>query len=112
MDYLPNVEKPHRTMMINVSRFVSIQNKLANAIKRWIENVLIPSVYQWHNYPEVAVNENSGEFYELYVIWNKFSLGIKSGKTWEDICPGMYDSFSRVRVSILPLLFRSRAIGS
>lgn len=111
MDYLPNVEKPHRTMMINVSRFVSIQNKLANAIKRWIENVLIPSVYQWHNYPEVAVNENSGEFYELHVIWNKFSLGIKSGKTWEDICPGMYDSFSRVRVCVENMSREAKEMG-
>lgn len=111
MDYLPNIEKPHRTMMINVSRFVSIQNKIANAIKLWMEDTLIPNVFQWHNYPEAANDENSGEFYKLKFVWNKYKLNYVSGKAWEDICPGMYDSFSRVRVCIENMSKEAKEMG-
>lgn len=98
MDFLPKVEKPHRTMMINVSRFVSVQNAFAIAIKLWMEETLLPQVLQWHNYPDAALQQNSGEFYKLKKVWDKFSLGCVSEKTWEEICPGLYDSLSSVRV--------------
>ena len=99
MDFLPNIEKPHRTMMINVSRFVSIQNDFANAIKRWMSDCLLPQVFQWHNYPESADNRNSGEFHELKSVWNSHCLELLSGKSWEEISPGLYDSLLLIRVT-------------
>lgn len=111
MDYLPNVEKPHRTMMINVSRFVSIQNGLAKEIKLWLEETFLPCIQQWHNIPEAADNPNSREFFYLKRVWEEFELASVSNKTWDEICPGLYDAVSKVRISAENMSKYAKTLG-
>jgi len=111
MDYIKLPIMPHRTMMINVSRFTLVQNQIADSIGIWLKEKLIPNIYQWHNYPDKADYANSGEFYKLKQVWNEFSLENVSGKRWEEICPDLYNSFSKVRVSVENMTFHAKELG-
>jgi hypothetical protein len=97
MDFC-NIANPHRTMMINVSRFVKIQEDIVKAMINWHKEILVPNLYQWHNYPETASDSNAGEIYSLKLVWDEFKLAEMSGRSWEEVCPGLYDSINKIRI--------------
>lgn len=99
MDFDPNVKSPHRTMMINVSRYVSVQNKMVEVITDWLNEILLPNLLQFHNYPEKAENKNAGEFHELKVVWDNYKLEKISCLSWEAVSVGLYDSVSKIRIN-------------
>lgn len=111
MDFIPSLKSKHRTMMINVSRFTVVQNEIADSIDDWLKQKLIPNVFQWHNDPEKAENANSGEFHELKKIWDEFGLELISGRKWEEICPGLYESICSVRISIENMTSHAKEFG-
>ena len=111
MDFIPLLKTKHRTMMINVSRFTIVQNEIADSIDDWLKQKLRPNIYQWHNYPEKAADVNSGEFYKLKRIWDKFSLEKISGKQWEEICLDLYESICSVRVSVENMTSHAKDFG-
>ncbi|MDD7451501.1 MAG: Z1 domain-containing protein [Treponema sp.] len=96
-DFMP--QNSHRTMMVNVSRFVKVQNKLADSIDIWLHERLRSDLFQWHNYPERGDDPCSGELYKLKKIWEEYNLESLSGRTWSEICPGLYESVMKIRVS-------------
>ena len=97
--------------MINVSRFTVVQNEIADSIDDWLKQKLRPNIFQWHNYPEKAEDANAGEFHELKKIWDEFGLGLISGRKWEEICPGLYESICNVRVSIENMTSHAKELG-
>jgi len=111
MDFIPSLSVPHRTMMINVSRFTAIQNDIADSINDWLINKLKPNIYQWHYYPEKADDVNSGEFHELKLIWDEFSLDSISGLSWDEACQGIYESINKIRVSAENMTSRAKELG-
>lgn len=100
MDDLPGVGK-HRTMMINVSRFVAVQDNLFERIREWLNDKLVPQVKKNANSPENADNETSGEFYQLKKIWDKYDLETLSGKTWSEFSPKLLKHIKDIRVAVV-----------
>lgn len=100
MDFLPGVDK-HRSMMINVSRFVKVQNDIFTVIGDWLENKLKPQIKKYANYPEKADDKNTGEYYELSCVWKEEDLENKSGISWEEFSPSLISSLSALRVAVV-----------
>lgn len=108
-DFMPH--NSHRTMMINVSRFVRVQNDLADSIDIWLHERLRNDLFQWHNYPERGDDPCSGEFHKLKKVWEEYNLESLSGRTWSEICPGLYDSVMKIRVSVENMSSKAREKG-
>ena len=110
MDYT-EVGSPHRTMMINISRFVRVQNECAATIKRWLEETLAPNIYTWHNYPAKADDPTTGEYHELKKIWDEYNLEELSGITWSTVSTELYDAVKRVRVCAENMSKYAKSLG-
>ncbi len=100
MDELPGVGK-HRTMMINVSRFVDVQDNLFERIREWLCEKLVPQVRKNANYPDNGNSESSGEFHQLWKVWNDYDLETLSGMTWNEFAPKLLNHLSDVRVAVV-----------
>ena len=100
MDRLPGVGI-HRTMMINVSRFVDVQTNLYKRISEWLTNNLIPQIRKNANYPDNAKSEDSGEFHQLKLVWDEFDLETLSGLTWKEFSPELLIHLSDLRVAVV-----------
>lgn len=75
--------KTHRSMMIHISRFVNIQHQIAEKVNVWLDQVKS----DLRNYAQLSADktEKISTIHALHIIWNKFSLEVKAGKSWEDI---------------------------
>ncbi len=73
----------HRSMLINVSRFIIKHNEITTLINEW----LIQVKADINNYASQAGlysdNVDSGELYELHSIWNRFFT--ESESSWIDL---------------------------
>ena len=97
MDYLPNSVK-YRSMMINVSRFVKVQNKITEVISDWLKTDYIPQIKQACRIEKDAERSNSFEFRKAKEVWVKFHLSEKSGMTFEEFAPEMLGNIDRLSV--------------
>lgn len=100
LDFIPVLFLKHRTMMINVSRFVKIQKKLFDSINEWLTNRVVSQVRKYGMYPEKADNPYTGELFELKKIWDSRELNKLSNMTWEEFSPLLAKSIGRIRVGL------------
>lgn len=108
MDLTPNPEK-HKTMMINVTRFVLRQEELFDVVSDFVR-VIKNSICIYGTKPEYAKNPASGEFYQLYQIWNEYDFENKekAGISWKSFCSLLVKNAPLVRVAIVNQSQRSK----
>lgn len=74
----------HRSMMIHVSRFTAVQNRIAEVVNEWL--VQMKSDVQ--NYAALAEEkrEKISSLRFLHEVWNKHNLERVSQTSWDSIC--------------------------
>lgn len=74
----------HRSMMIHVSRFTDVQNRIAEVVNEWL--VQVKSDVQ--NYAALSEEhrEKISSLRYLHKVWIKHHLDTISGTDWDDIC--------------------------
>lgn len=100
MDNIRTLSNPHRTMMINVSRFVDVQNDLYKVLKIWLEERLKPQVKKYGFMPDKASDKYTGEYYELKKVWDEEHLEYLSGIEWKDYSPELAGSIGNLRIAV------------
>ena len=74
----------HRSMMIHVSRFTDVQNRIAEAVNEWI--VQMKSDVQNYAALPSAQREKISNLRYLRKVWDKHKLEAISGVSWDEIC--------------------------
>lgn len=74
----------HRSMMIHVSRFTDVQNRIAEAVNEWLVQVK-SDVQNYAAVPE-AQREKIANLRYLHKVWEKHRLEEISGENWEHVC--------------------------
>ena len=97
MDYLPNPVE-YRSMMINVSRFVKVQNRIADVIYRWINDEYIPQIKRGCRINGAWDFPDSGELYQVKKIWDRYDLSSKSGMTFSEFVPEILGNIRKLSV--------------
>lgn len=74
----------HRSMMIHVSRFTDVQNRIAEAVNEW----LVQTKSDVQNYAALSDEEREkiSTLRYLHKVWIKHRLDEISGTSWDDIC--------------------------
>lgn len=74
----------HRSMMIHVSRFTDVQNRIAEAVNEW----LVQTKSDVQNYAALTGEEREkiSTLCYLHKVWIKHRLDEISGTNWDDIC--------------------------
>lgn len=108
MDFLhvPNI---HRTMMINVTRFIKRQVELRDFVQYFVDDIKT-SLTLYGNNPSEADNYLSGEFYELKQVWNEYCFADVHhiNMSWDAFCPFLVKTAKQVRVAIVNLSKESK----
>jgi hypothetical protein len=90
---------PHRSMLINVSRFTGVQNSIREVLHRWLHDDVWSCVRNNHMMPEWADNPNTKEFYRLKLVWDKYNLEQFAGCSWATFSKEkLWESISKVNV--------------
>lgn len=76
-------EKQHSSMMVHVSRFINVQNQIADILNEWISQVKSDV----HNYARLSSTrrEKIASIRKLHEVWDKYNLGIISGLEWDNM---------------------------
>lgn len=74
-------ETTHRSMMIHVSRFTQVQNKLKQAVNEWLDLVKTDV----HSYSKLPLDRamQFSNIQLLAAVWEKYHLSAISGLSWE-----------------------------
>ena len=98
MDYKLGMS-PHRSMLINVSRFTLVQNNIKNALDSWLRNDVWGCIKNNHMRPKWADSPNTKEFYNLKQVWDKYKLEAIYNIPWETFSSDkLWDSISKVEI--------------
>jgi hypothetical protein len=73
----------HSSMMIHVSRFINVQNQIAEILNAWLDQVKSDV----HNYAKLALStsEKITNIHNLHEVWDKYDLGSVSGLKWSEV---------------------------
>ena len=74
----------HRSMMIHVSRFTDVQNRIAEAVNEWL--VQMKSDVQNYAALPSAQREKISNLRYLRKVWDKHKLEAISSVSWDEIC--------------------------
>ena len=74
----------HRSMMIHVSRFTDVQNRISEAVNEWLVQVK-SDVQNYATLPD-SDREKISSLRYLHKVWDKHHLDSISETTWDDIC--------------------------
>jgi hypothetical protein len=74
----------HRSMMIHVSRFTDVQNRIAEAVNEWL--VQMKSDVQNYAALPSAQREKISNLRYLHKVWDKHKLEAISNVSWDEIC--------------------------
>ena len=95
--------KSHRTMMINISRFIAVQNQITKAVDSYVRD----AKREIHNYYLSGEDAMQFEIFRLMrMVYEKYYVGFASDPTfsdlkhfsWEQIQAAIYPSISRIEV--------------
>jgi len=75
----------HRSMMVHVSRFINVQNQIAEILNAWLDQV--KSDLRNYSMLPVSVAEEIESIGKLHTIWDMFNLGEVSGIDWNEVLP-------------------------
>ncbi len=73
----------HRSMMIHVSRFINVQNQIAEILNAWLDQVK-SDLRNYASIPEDKAEEIS-TIHDLHIVWDKYKLDAISGAEWQEI---------------------------
>ena len=85
----------HRSMMINVSRFVDVQNRLKDKVQLFW-NKIMRNVYSYAKMGDEGLKNT--EIVELKKIWDEYNLEKIAKAKWELLQPMLYDSNYKVNI--------------
>ena len=97
------IAKSHRTMMINISRFIAVQNQITKAVDSYVRD----AKREIHNYYLSGEDAMQFEIFRLMrMVYEKYYVGFASDPTfsdlkhfsWEQIQAAIYPSISRIEV--------------
>lgn len=90
----------HRTMMINISRFNKIQEKIEEKVDDYISNLkrIIEQTYKL-SFDVFIQNEDMNKLYNYYEN-NYHYEKIREEFTWDQIQNGLYDEISQIRIAV------------
>lgn len=73
----------HRSMMVHVSRFVNVQNQIAEILNVWLDQVKSDI----RNYSRLSANtaEEIDSIHKLHSTWDKYKLSEVSGIEWTQV---------------------------
>ena len=73
----------HRSMMIHLSRFRSVQAQIADLLTMWLSQVNS----DLRNYAKLHVDqaEEIASIHELHLVWDKYKLSDAAGISWEKL---------------------------
>lgn len=82
-DYRKDISA-HRSMMIHVSRYTNVQNRLTDAVNEWVIQVQ----HDVQNYAKLQEKgrEQIKNIAYLHSVWDKYNLSNISKISWNDIC--------------------------
>lgn len=87
----------HRSMMIHVSRFTDVQNKISEAVNEW----LVQTKSDIQNYAALPdkQREKISSLQYLHKVWNKYDLERTCGSGWDVVCKNyLYRAVSPIAV--------------
>lgn len=99
-------EKSHRTMMINVSRFIAVQNQITRLIDGYVREVK-REIHNYYLLGDTALQYPSIKFvkevYDKYFAHNHLDPAFSDLKhfTWEEIQNVLYPAISRIEVRVI-----------
>lgn len=75
-------QNTHRSMLVNVSRFTKVQNKITDLVYYWLNSV----VSDVRNYSKCSFADamKIRSIQELFATWKKYDLGCFSKTSWPD----------------------------
>lgn len=73
----------HRSMLIHVSRFINVQNQIAEILNVWLDQVKSDLRNYSKCSPERA--EEIESIHELHIVWDEYHLSEKIGVSWDYI---------------------------
>ncbi len=76
-------EKEHRSMMIHVSRFIKVQNQIADILNAWLDHVK-SDIRNYSQLP-IKISDRYPTIKNLHNTWNKYNLTSISGLKWEEL---------------------------
>ena len=73
----------HRSMMVHLSRFRSVQAQIADLLTMWLSQVNS----DFRNYAKLHVDkaEEIASIHELHLVWDKYKLSDTAGISWEKL---------------------------
>ena len=73
----------HRSMMVHLSRFRSVQAQIADLLTMWLSQVNS----DLRNYAQLHVDkaEKIASIHELHLVWDKYKLSDAAGISWEKL---------------------------
>lgn len=98
--------KSHRTMMINVSRFIAVQNQITRLIDGYVREVK-REIHNYYLLGETALQYSSIKFvkevYDKYFAHNHLDPAFSDLKhySWEEIQNVLYPAISRIEVRVI-----------
>ncbi len=99
-------KKSHRTMMINVSRFIAVQNQIIGLIDGYVREI-IREIHNYYLLGETALQYPSIKFikdvYDKYFAQNILNSNFSDLKhfSWEEIQNVLYPAISRIVVRVI-----------
>lgn len=98
-----NDKNAHRSMMVNVSRFIKVQNKTAKLIKEFLE-LLKNDVENYCKKDFDLIAPNVKRLAELYQVWRKYFLPKTANMSWQILFRDyLYDAIKRIQVQAVNL---------
>lgn len=92
-------KKSHRSMLINVSQFVNVQNQVFDMVSDYINRYLT----KIQSYSKLPYNQamECKELKELSEIWKEFFLDKVSDIEWESVLLNIYESTSPIVIRLV-----------
>lgn len=83
-------KKSHRSMLINVSQFVNIQDQVFDLVNEYLARLQL----KIQSYSKLPYSQamKVDEIQEIHEVWKKYSFENKTGIEWKTVLERMYDS--------------------
>ena len=92
-------KKSHRSMLINVSQYVNVQNQVFDRVNDYLTK------YQSkiQSYSKLPYNQAMAckEIADLYEIWKEYNLEQICGAQWEEVLVNLYESIAPIVVRLV-----------
>ena len=92
-------KKSHRSMLINVSQFVNVQDQVFDLVNEYLSKYLL-KIQSYSKLPYTQAMEHK-EIKELFNVWNEFNLEEITNQKWENVLDRLYESTAPIVVRLV-----------